>query len=102
MNLKTIISLALLSFTFANICEQFTLNDNCDFYIECLEKQFNCGSSGYPVGYGHKYCNRFVQSLPFFAQNGKVWVMKTLVCLKKHLFPLSQIRSTMCDNIHKT
>ena len=34
-------------------------NTKCDWYIDCLEKVFNCGAKGYPVGYGNKYCVKF-------------------------------------------
>lgn len=101
MNLKYLIVLSVIVTVFSNNCESLVFNNNCDFYITCLEDQYTCGPNGYPVGYGHKYCSKFVQYLPLFAQNGKSWVMKTLVCLKKHLFPLTQIRSTTCPEIHR-
>lgn len=58
---------------------------DCSFYKEYLEEKFKCGSNGYPIGYGFKYCNRFLEYFSNFSSTGKQWVEDTLVCLKQKL-----------------
>ena len=41
-------------------CQQLANDMNsCDFYPKCLEATSPCGSSGYALGYGGKYCTKF-------------------------------------------
>lgn len=42
-------------------------NSDCEWYVNCLEERFHCGENGYPLGYGYKYCTRFVDNLPKFS-----------------------------------
>ena len=30
------------------------INKDCSFYPDCVESKFNCGDTGYPMGYGFK------------------------------------------------
>ena len=32
---------------------------NCDFYTQCIEPRFQCGTNGYPLAYGNRYCHNF-------------------------------------------
>lgn len=66
------------------------LQDECEWYLECLERLFGCGAGGYPVEYGYKYCTKF-NSAPF-TPAGKTWVNKTTVCLKQSLLPLVEAK----------
>lgn len=55
----------LICFTFCSIdvrseCTDWAHNGTCDFY-DCFEQRFPCGSSGYALGYGGKYCRKFQQ-----------------------------------------
>ena len=61
---------------------------DCTFYDQCLEATYECGPSGYPLGYGLKYCNRFVDNYKLFSKEGKEWISGTLLCLKEDLVPL--------------
>lgn len=80
-------------------CNAMAMDSSCDFYIECLESEFQCGSDGYPIGYGYRYCNKFLQYLSRFAPNGQEWVSETLTCLKQALLPVLQ-RSVSCSEIY--
>lgn len=33
---------------------------DCEWYLKCLEDHYHCGPKGYPVGFGYKYCSRFL------------------------------------------
>ena len=63
---------------------------DCSFYTNCLESTYNCGPSGYPVGYGLKYCSRFVENDSLFSEDGQKWINGTLLCLKTALIPLAE------------
>ena len=39
-------------------CDSLAEQGNCDFY-KCTEAAFPCGSDGYALGYGYRYCDRF-------------------------------------------
>ncbi|NRA67388.1 MAG: hypothetical protein HRU19_23090 [Pseudobacteriovorax sp.] len=61
----------------------------CDFYSDCLEDAKSCGSEGYAIGYGERYCERF-SSRTDFSLKGSEWRDATLVCLQKSLVETSQ------------
>jgi hypothetical protein len=78
------------SFVFAFNCENPALNFSCDYYRECLEPQFSCGLSGYPLGYGEKYCNKFYEknelvSNKNLSPKGEIWRDATGKCLQVEL-----------------
>ena len=39
-------------------CLDLAERGECDFY-KCLEKTHRCGHTGYALGYGFRYCDRF-------------------------------------------
>jgi len=61
------------------------LPGDCSFHQDCLETIYNCGPTGYPVGYGDKYCKRFFNRIDQFSPAGQEWINGTLVCLKETL-----------------
>lgn len=72
------------------------VQDCCGFY-DCLERNCGCGASGYPLGYGKKYCQIF-SNYPFSGQGGK-WRDATLRCLQRSLIPYSQCPPTNCSTM---
>jgi hypothetical protein len=97
--LLNLVLLCLITFSLSTNCDALSLNDDCEFYKSCLEAKYNCGSSGYPVGYGYKYCSKFLTFFEEFPPKGKEWVRKTLVCLKQTLHPLYVAQSN-CEVIY--
>jgi len=72
---------------------------SCDFYKKCVENTKGCGVNGYAIGYGDKYCNRFLKGT-FSATKGKLWVKSTLLCLQNELVPvLNTIDKYNCSDI---
>ena len=75
----------------------------CGFYTDCLELFYPCGPSGYAIGYGYKYCNKF--SSPEFEEcassDGEEWMNSTLTCLQEALVPIieSDIEDISCLSI---
>jgi hypothetical protein len=80
-----ILVLFYLTLTTCEDCLSMSNNYSCEYYTKCLEPKYTCGSSGYPLGYGFKYCSKFTLHLNEFSPKGKIWVQKTLVCLKQSL-----------------
>ena len=61
---------------------------DCSYYPDCVEAEYQCGPSGYPLGYGLKYCNKFVDNFDLYDADGQAWIEGTLICLKEALLPL--------------
>ena len=73
--------------------------DTCSFYPDCLEFKYDCGSGGYPLGYGLKYCEKFTDAKPELDSAGKQWVSDTMLCLQTTLVPYATTETTTCDNL---
>jgi hypothetical protein len=93
-----ILLLSLFAVSLSADCNALRLKGTCDYYQACLEEKYHCGPNGYPVGYGFKYCSKFVAFYEYFPPKGKEWVTKTLVCLKQALHPLYLAESN-CETI---
>ena len=50
----------------AQDCTALANAGNCDFYTQCVEQRFQCGTNGYPLAYGDKYCHRFTNEQSCF------------------------------------
>ena len=73
--------------------------EGCQYYI-CEEKNRNCGTKGYLINYGYKYCNFFTSKYySRFSKSGQEWVRKTAYCLQSQInaFP----DSLSCRTIKK-
>lgn len=76
-------------------------SQTCSWYPLCLEEKYECGKTGYPIGYGYKYCNKFGQ-LKTFPQ-ARLWIEATLVCLKQRLTPtLADDKTMSCHELRNT
>jgi hypothetical protein len=93
---------SFLSLSFSQTCQDLSSDETCTFYQTCLEDEYSCGPDGYPMGYGYKYCEKFLEYLNEFSDSGKLWIQKTLVCLKQTLLPLAGDPATTCQEIHDT
>ena len=40
----------------AQDCTALANTSKCDFYTQCVEPRFQCGTNGYPLAYGNRYC----------------------------------------------
>jgi hypothetical protein len=72
----------------------------CEFYDRCLEAKFDCGESGYPLAYGKKYCERFLNE-KLFSDKGRRWRDETLLCLQRAIVPLRKDSQTTCEMLEK-
>ena len=84
----------------AQTCQQLADNGTCDFYPKCMEENNHCGPTGYPMGYGNKYCSKFTKFMDVFPPQGKEWIRKTLICLKTALLPI--VKGSTCKVIFDT
>ena len=71
MALQVFISLVCLTFIFglgnAQDCTALAAAGSCDFYPQCVEKRIPCGTTGYALNYGEKYCLKFASLLTCFS-----------------------------------
>ena len=101
LSFKFLFLFAILAGTFSQYCKNSPLDpDNCDYYSECLEAKFHCGPTGYPLGYGGKYCKKFLSFYNDFTSEGQAWISKTLLCLKQALIPVYDDSSKTCPQIY--
>ena len=98
MLLKISLIIFLICYTQSQNCQAMSLTETCDFYPQCLETKYHCGPKGYPIGYGFKYCSKFINFFDNFPPKGQEWIKKTLVCLKQAL--LKDFNS--CDQLYDT
>ncbi|KAF8999272.1 hypothetical protein BDQ17DRAFT_1308587 [Cyathus striatus] len=61
--------------------------DQCRFYADCLERRYQCGNSGYPLGYGQKFCLKFSEQRNKLSPQGQKWMLDTMQCLQRTLVP---------------
>mmetsp|Transcript_22946 Transcript_22946/g.45763 ORF Transcript_22946/g.45763 Transcript_22946/m.45763 type:complete len:431 (-) Transcript_22946:39-1331(-) len=80
-----------------------SLEADCSFYQDCVESSVACGADGYALGYGGKYCGKFVENLAEFSDEGSDWILGTLTCLKDALVPIVELPGgTTCDSLAST
>lgn len=77
-------------------CPKMSQPNNCEFYDKCLEAKNSCGASGYPLGYGLKFCGTF-NSMALSAE-GEKWITATMACLQERLIDYAETK-TSCDKI---
>ena len=58
---------------------------DCSFYSACVDRAIPCGSAGYSLGFGEKYCTAFRAAN--LSPAGKKWVGRTMACLQRALVP---------------
>lgn len=80
--ITTFLSLIMLN-SFAVDCNEPAKSLSCDYYRTCVESRFQCGINGYPLGYGEKYCLKFLSlSKNELSPKGLKWRDSTLKCLQ--------------------
>lgn len=62
---------------------------DCTFYRRCLEAAVPCGPSGYALGFGEPYCNKFRENYARFSAAGREWLWPTMDCLQRVLIPIA-------------
>ena len=50
----------------AQDCTALANAGNCNFYTQCVEPRFQCGTNGYPLAYGERYCCHFTKKQSCF------------------------------------
>jgi hypothetical protein len=61
--------------------------NDCSFYAECVEARYHCGSTGYPLDYGQKYCQKSLDDASLLSTAGQAWATNVMLCLQRHLAP---------------
>lgn len=55
--------------------------DSCQFYL-CKEEENPCGTHGYWLGYGYRYCERFLEKKEQFSEATQQWFKSVRYCLQ--------------------
>ncbi|KAF9240394.1 hypothetical protein BU15DRAFT_87629 [Melanogaster broomeanus] len=72
--------------------------DQCSFYVTCLESRYHCGPNGYPIGYGHNFCQKFSTERSKLNAPGQKWMTDTMHCLQMVLVPDAiDVNATTCN-----
>ena len=72
--------------------------DSCSFYPDCIRAYLHCGPSGYPIGYGLTYCEKFSAVRGQMSAAGQLWVTNTMLCLQRDLVVYGDgSQTTTCD-----
>lgn len=101
---KIILFLSFVAFAnssqadFADSCPRMSKANSCSFYDKCLEAKNQCGSEGYPLNYGLKFCNIF-NSMKL-SSKGEKWITATMACLQEELVDFAEAK-TACSTIQK-
>jgi hypothetical protein len=72
---------------------------DCSFYATCIESNVSCGPTGYALGFGEKYCQRFADAP--LSPTGVAWADSVMICLERSLLPYDKPdrKSASCDEI---
>lgn len=71
---------------------------SCSFYRACAEAKVPCGGSGYALGFGEYFCNKYQTNIAQFTPAGQDWVNSVMSCLQKALIPILTCDPT-CSSI---
>lgn len=68
-------------------CVSLARKGDCDFYDNCIEKWTQtCGSSGYALRYGGKYCRKFMENLELFSEAVRIKMPCVFVIIFIYIF----------------
>jgi len=65
------------------------LSSVCDLYASSVEAEHPCGSDGYALSYGEKYCHRFMGQTGL-SDRGTAWRDATMRCLQHEFLEASR------------
>ena len=74
---------------------------DCTFYASCVERNVPCGPTGYALGFGDKYCNKFKAAQ--LSPAGVAWASSVMLCLERALVPYTtpEKKSASCEQISR-
>ncbi|EAW09351.1 uncharacterized protein ACLA_035540 [Aspergillus clavatus NRRL 1] len=76
--------------------------NSCNFYAQCLESKYHCGSSGYPIGFGQRFCAKSLIWKPKMSPSGQKWITETMLCLQEQLVPFANgSESSSCGELEE-
>ncbi|HEY8270300.1 MAG TPA: hypothetical protein VIG33_05385 [Pseudobdellovibrionaceae bacterium] len=75
--------------------------DSCSYYL-CEEKNHPCGPKGYPLGFGFKICQIFLNSEQNYSTEARNWLRKVRVCLMQEFPEADDSVTRTCGEIKTT
>lgn len=83
-------------FARAQLCEPDV--SSCSFYL-CQEQEHRCGPRGYPVGFGFKFCQLFLNTEKNYSNEAYGWLRRVRVCLMDSMNEIVSRGRKSCDQI---
>lgn len=92
--LMLFLSLFYFGNAFANTNNCVPTDDSCEYYL-CLEQELSCGYKGFPLRYGYRFCQNFLD-IRTKSEELKGWLDKTRICLQDQL---NNMQEKTCSNL---
>lgn len=93
------ILIPLILFLFALTIHAAPSKKSCSYYGE-VEREYRCGSEGYPVKFGYRLCEKYRVAEPTMPAAVKTWFPKIRYCLQRYLEnQRGSIRD--CEDLHR-
>ncbi len=95
--MKTVITLLLAFFTLSAIA--VPSRNDCNYYLD-VERDFKCGFKGYPLKFGYRLCEKYLEAQPGMTRAVQRWFPKIRYCLQNYLeTERASIRD--CKDLHR-
>jgi hypothetical protein len=94
--LATFLFIAIPRLSFAEHCTPRV--QSCGYYL-CEEKNHHCGPKGYPLGFGFRFCQVFLNTEKSYSPEAQTWLRKVRVCLMKKFQEANAYEERTCREI---
>lgn len=75
------------------------IKGTCSYYRDCAQAKYNCKPDEYPLGYGEKYCKKFIEIVNQLTPKGQTWVYNTMECLQLSIVNFVQNGQGTCTDL---
>ena len=96
--MKTIFGLAILFASFSSQAYCPSSYSSCDYYV-CAEQHDPCGPKGYWMGWGHRFCQKFLDKEDQFSFEAAQWLRENRNCLQARAEEITE--RSQCSGIRK-
>lgn len=73
-------------------------SQNCEYY-KTVEASYQCGSTGYPLQFGYRLCQKYLKAEPSISKTVKKWFPKVRLCLQEYI-ARNHGNFRSCSNLH--
>lgn len=89
----------LLIFCLPFVANAGPSRNSCAYYLQ-VEAEEHCGPDGYPLKFGYRLCEKYLEAQPTMRPNVRRWFPKIRYCLQNYL---EDYRGTIrdCSDLHR-